>query len=310
MRTELKKHTFVIASFFFAILVNAADLRSEICQPAPDGQSCSQIICPDSNQQCSPKKIRVNYQEQTPTYTILECECLNVQTDCHININPQFEVYVTGTCQNPNYQCRLIETDNGDGTVDYECACEPILQKLDESGLPGQASNPNPTNGAAHIPCTTILSWTAGTDATSRDVYFDTVNPPVTKVIDNGTATTYHPVTIVGSKTYYWRCDEINSAGTTTGNVWSFTTVHKGDLNGDGQITTADITGLVVYWNSYKNAFGQAPTTGSGYIPEMDINCDGKITTVDISLLVIYWNTNKNMFGKAPVMPCMLYCGM
>jgi hypothetical protein len=90
---------------------------------------------------------------------------------------------------------------------------------------PGQASGPVPSNGAANVSLTQDISWTAGSGATSRDVYFGTVNPPTTKVISNGTVLTYDTGTMTASATYYWRVDEKNAGGTTTGTVWSFTTV-------------------------------------------------------------------------------------
>jgi hypothetical protein len=169
---------------------------------------------------------------------------------------------------------------------------------------PGQATNPSPATGAINVNrSSTTLSWTAGTNAVTRDVYFGTVNPPVTKVIADGTATTYAPGTMTGKKTYYWRVDEKNSAGTTTGIVWSFTTICRGDYNASGDVTTADISALVTYWNANKNTFGKAPITGSGYVVGMDLTGDNFVTTADISALVTYWNANKNSFGKAPCMP-------
>jgi len=87
---------------------------------------------------------------------------------------------------------------------------------------PSQASNPNPGNGATDISIDADLSWTAGTDSTSSDVYFGTSSPGTFQ--GNQTATTFDPGTMANDTTYYWRIDEINAAGTTTGNVWSFTT--------------------------------------------------------------------------------------
>jgi hypothetical protein len=90
--------------------------------------------------------------------------------------------------------------------------------------LPGQAGNPDPPDGATSIEITDNLSWTAGTGATSHDVYFGTSNPPAFR--GNQTATTFDPP---GSMPYlikhYWRIDEVNTSGTTTGTVWSFTTL-------------------------------------------------------------------------------------
>ncbi|MFZ0034386.1 MAG: hypothetical protein WAK60_05305, partial [Sedimentisphaerales bacterium] len=90
---------------------------------------------------------------------------------------------------------------------------------------PGQASSPVPSTGATNVSLTQDLSWTSDSGATSRDVYFGTVTPPVTKVIADGTVLTYDTGTMATSTTYYWRIDEKNTGGTTTGTVWNFVTV-------------------------------------------------------------------------------------
>ena len=87
---------------------------------------------------------------------------------------------------------------------------------------PAAATNPSPADGATNVALTTDLSWTAGSGATSHDVYFGTVNPPPFRV--NQTSTTYDTGTMSGNTTYYWRVDEKNAGGTTEGTVWSFTT--------------------------------------------------------------------------------------
>jgi hypothetical protein len=89
--------------------------------------------------------------------------------------------------------------------------------------LPGQASNPNPPNGSSISNLDYDLSWTAGSYTTSHDVYFGTSNPP--PFIHNQNDTTYDPGTMTSFTTYYWRIDEINQWGKTTGVEWSFSTV-------------------------------------------------------------------------------------
>jgi hypothetical protein len=86
----------------------------------------------------------------------------------------------------------------------------------------GQASNPNPANGATSVDIFADLDWTAGPKTVSHDVYFGTTNPPA--FIGNQTATTFDPGIMAGTTTYYWRIDEVNPSWTTTGTVWSFTT--------------------------------------------------------------------------------------
>jgi len=97
---------------------------------------------------------------------------------------------------------------------------------------PGQISNPNPADGATDVALNATLSWTAGSGATSHDRYFGTDQ---TAVMNATTASpefkgntpnpNYNPGALTASTTYYWRIDEKNSAGTTTGVVTSFTTV-------------------------------------------------------------------------------------
>jgi len=88
--------------------------------------------------------------------------------------------------------------------------------------LPGQAGGPNPADGATSIQITADLSWTAGSDAASHDVYFGKSSPGTFR--GNQTAAIFDPGAMDYLTTYYWRIDEINSSGKTTGIVWSFTT--------------------------------------------------------------------------------------
>ncbi len=87
---------------------------------------------------------------------------------------------------------------------------------------PGQASNPNPSDSGTDVSVDADLSWSAGSGSTSSDVYFGTSSPGTFQ--GNQTATSFEPGTMSYDTTYYWRIDEINSEGTTTGSVWSFTT--------------------------------------------------------------------------------------
>ncbi len=116
------------------------------------------------------------------------------------------------------YYWRIDEVGPGGTTtgVVWSFTTEP------ETPLPGQATNPNPADGATDVSTTTDLSWTAGSDATSHDVYFGTSSPGTFQ--GNQTDTTFDPGTLANDTTYYWRIDSKNAIGTTTGVVWSFTT--------------------------------------------------------------------------------------
>jgi len=136
--------------------------------------------------------------------------------------NQTATTYDPGTMANSTTYYWRIDEVNAEGTTTgtvWNFTTEAAPQP------PGQASNPNPTDSATDIDVDTNLSWTAGSNTTSHDVYFGTDSTPdAGEFKGNQTATTYEPGTMANSTTYYWRIDEVNAQGTTTGNVWNFTT--------------------------------------------------------------------------------------
>jgi alpha-galactosidase len=111
------------------------------------------------------------------------------------------------------------------GKVDSEdlsILVENWLMAWDIPPLPAPASNLYPYDHAKDVNLNADLSWTAGDGAESHDVYFGTTNPP--PFISNQNDTTFEPGTMAKYTTYYWRIDEVNSWGTTTGPVWIFRT--------------------------------------------------------------------------------------
>ncbi|MHC4671026.1 MAG: fibronectin type III domain-containing protein [Planctomycetota bacterium] len=124
--------------------------------------------------------------------------------------------YEPGTLSaSTTYYWRIDEV-NGYGTTTVD------VWSFTTYGSPGSASSPSPANSAPDVSTTADLSWTAGANAESHDVYFGTSSPGTFQ--GNQSGTTFDPGTMSNSTTYYWRIDEKNEAGTTTGTVWSFTT--------------------------------------------------------------------------------------
>jgi hypothetical protein len=91
---------------------------------------------------------------------------------------------------------------------------------------PESPASPTPATGATNVGTTQTLTWTA-TGANTFDVNFGTSNPPAS-VVTGQSATSYSPAGLANSTTYFWQIVAHNSAGTTSGPVWSFTTAAAG----------------------------------------------------------------------------------
>ncbi len=89
-------------------------------------------------------------------------------------------------------------------------------------GAPGRATLVSPADDTTGVSCTTKLQWKADFSAQSHDVYFGKDNPP--PLIGNQAEVGYTPNELSPNTKYYWRVDEKNFFGKTTGQVWSFTT--------------------------------------------------------------------------------------
>ncbi|MCX6905947.1 MAG: hypothetical protein NTW03_21205 [Verrucomicrobia bacterium] len=99
---------------------------------------------------------------------------------------------------------------------------------LDRIVTVGAASNPNPTNGATAISLTSLLSWTAGSNAVSHAVYLGAssnavalATPASLQFLGLVTNNSFSP-TVFANLTNYWRVDEIAGINTNLGVVWSF----------------------------------------------------------------------------------------
>jgi len=100
-----------------------------------------------------------------------------------------------------------------------------VLPGAASAQTPGQVANPAPPTGAAQVPITTALSWSAAPNATRYDVRLGTTTtPPI--VERNVNATSYQPASpLTPGTTYYWRIDARGRGNAiTNGPLWSFTT--------------------------------------------------------------------------------------
>jgi Gylcosyl hydrolase family 115 C-terminal domain len=128
--------------------------------------------------------------------------------------------YPDGLVPGTTYYWRIDEVNDADPNSPWK---GPVWSF---SIPPKTAYNPAPADGAESVAVDTTLTWTAGFQTKLHYVYlgdnFDDVNS-ATVGMPQGT-TTYTPSGLKKAKTYYWRVDEFDGAGTYKGDVWSFTT--------------------------------------------------------------------------------------
>jgi hypothetical protein len=88
-----------------------------------------------------------------------------------------------------------------------------------------KATRPIPEDGAVGVGRNVILSWVAGEQAVSHDIYVGPTSTETILVSHRQTATGIDLGTLGYSETYYWRIDERdNQDNVTTGDIWMFTT--------------------------------------------------------------------------------------
>ncbi|MBN2269592.1 MAG: hypothetical protein JXN61_03205, partial [Sedimentisphaerales bacterium] len=89
-----------------------------------------------------------------------------------------------------------------------------------------KAHDPDPSDGQGNADPTTVLTWNAGGDVNSHDVYFGTDRDALPKVAtkDVGDESYDPPGELDYCQTYYWKITEVNDNGVEyEGPVWQFT---------------------------------------------------------------------------------------
>jgi hypothetical protein len=119
----------------------------------------------------------------------------------------------------------------------------PFTLSFVTSTVPGKPSTPSPANNTTDWPTSINASWNAGNNATSYNIYFGTSQATLSKVATQ-TGLVYTFSSLSPNTTYYWRVDAINTVGTTTGDVWKFTTAASPGTVTLPSVTTGNATSI------------------------------------------------------------------
>jgi putative hemolysin len=93
---------------------------------------------------------------------------------------------------------------------------------------PRVPSRPNPSDGLTNVPVDQVLSWAGGDpdgDPVRYSVALGTYSPPPIVDPDVTRSTYTPPAPLAAGRTYYWRIVASDGRETTTGPIWSFTTL-------------------------------------------------------------------------------------
>jgi hypothetical protein len=104
------------------------------------------------------------------------------------------------------------------------------LSEVRFSYIPTRSSHPQPADGATDVDPDGVLTWRAGREAVSHEVYLSTDKQAVldgTALIDTVATSSYQPGVLDPGQVYYWKITEVNETetpGRWEGDVWQFTT--------------------------------------------------------------------------------------
>lgn len=140
--------------------------------------------------------------------------------------------------------------------------------------IPVQAKAPQPADGATGVAPDAILSWQAGREAASHELYLSVKQSEVTDgtaLVDTVNQNSYDlgSMDLTLGKTYYWKINEVNEAEAVSvweGDIWKFTTPAYFVVE-DFESYTDDIDAGKTIWQTWVDGF-EDDTNGSqvGYL--------------------------------------------
>ena len=136
--------------------------------------------------------------------------------------NASIETYDPGTLDyEETYFWKVVcKNDGGSSTADTW----NFTTEIEIIPPPDPATNPNPENGAIDVSIEIDLSWTNGNNTELIDLYFGNVDPPPLILENNASIETYDPGTLDYEETYFWKVVCKNDGGSSTADLWNFTT--------------------------------------------------------------------------------------
>lgn len=137
------------------------DPTTQDCAPDTlDRTKCADVVCPNPQQICRPKTLKF---DSNGNIVVDECECIDPQSQCHVELNTKNEPFCTGICP-PGETCTLISADlDGDGIDDaFKCDCLPPATECEPNDTQ-QGCLPTVCPDPTEVCEPRVVSWLPGT---------------------------------------------------------------------------------------------------------------------------------------------------
>ncbi len=116
--------------------------------------------------------------------------------------------------------CLVGALQHSSGTGGDYCGALYCIYGCVEAAAP---SDPHPASGEVDEPLEVTLTWSAGPEADTFDLFFGTVDPP--PPYQAGLSDPFFDLPpLVSGQHYYWRVEAINECSRTSSGVWDFST--------------------------------------------------------------------------------------
>jgi hypothetical protein len=167
-----------------------------------------------------------------------------------------------------------------------------------DNSLPTAFDLVSPADGASLGELNTVLIWTASSDTDPYDqigytLYYSTDPDFANKTtVTDLDSTSYTLGSLAYGNTYYWKvvAEDMFGGQTYCSETFSFSTISRGDANGDGEINVADAVFLINF------VFNEGPAPDP--LESGDANCDSNPNVGDAVYLINY------VFGGGPEPGC------
>tara|TARA_R110002126_G_C10489365_1_gene503198 strand:- start:410 stop:1105 length:696 start_codon:yes stop_codon:yes gene_type:complete len=217
------------------VLLGACSKGDDPIAPPKENQAPTKVnslIFPTNNLLCTTNFLRFEWEASTDPDRDTLSYLLEISKDNQFNtIDESIETIDTFKSltleKGIAYYWRVKATDSNNLSSDYSETYQFYTEAEGEiNHIPFAPELIAPVNSSTTSNTSMSLQWNCSdvdNDVLTYDVFFDTVNPPVTKVSDNQSEKSL-TVNLTATTTYYWKVvAKDDKGGEAIGQVWSFT---------------------------------------------------------------------------------------